>query len=78
MLNEPEASLHPDVLPALGRLIRDAAARTQVVVVTHSRRLVRALAGPNTVSHELVRNLGETLVAGQGLLSRPAWEWGAR
>lgn len=78
VLNEPEASLHPDVLPALGRLIRDAAARTQVVVVTHSRRLVRALAGPNTVSHELVRNLGETLVAGQGLLSRPAWEWGAR
>jgi len=78
VLNEPEASLHPDVLPALGRLIRDAAARTQVVVVTHSRRLVRALAGPDTVSHELVRNLGETLVAGQGLLSRPAWEWGAR
>nr|NLI49077.1 AAA family ATPase [Propionibacterium sp.] len=78
VLNEPEASLHPDVLPALARLIRDAAGRTQVMVVTHSRPLVRALAGHGTVCHELVKSVGETLVDGQGLLTRPAWNWGAR
>ncbi len=78
VLNEPEASLHPDVLPALGRLITDAARRTQVMVVTHSGPLVAALAGRRTVSHELVKSLGETLVEGQGLLTRPAWNWGSR
>lgn len=27
---------------------------------------------------ELVKDLGETLVRDQGLLTRPAWEWGSR
>lgn len=78
VLNEPEASLHPEVLPALGRLVRECAERTQVVVVTHSEALVAHLAGPNTVEHELIKRLGETLVAGQGLLTRPDWGWGTR
>jgi len=78
VLNEPEASLHPDVLPALGRLISDAAGRTQVVVITHSGPLVAALAGADTVEHELTKVLGETLVVGQGLLTRPRWSWGRR
>ena len=43
VLNEPETSLHPDLLPALGRLVVHAAARTQTVVVTHSRRLRDAI-----------------------------------
>ncbi len=43
MLNEPETSLHPELLPALGSLIAGAAQRTQVVVVTHSGALVRAM-----------------------------------
>ncbi|MDR2128880.1 MAG: AAA family ATPase, partial [Burkholderiaceae bacterium] len=43
VLNEPETSLHPDLLPALGRLIARAAASTQVVVVTHVARLVAAI-----------------------------------
>lgn len=42
-LNEPEASLHPDLLPALARIIAKAAERTQVWVVTHSRILADAL-----------------------------------
>jgi predicted ATPase len=33
VLNEPETSLHPDLLPALGRLIIRAAITTQVWVV---------------------------------------------
>ena len=43
VLNEPETSLHPELLPALGSLIAGAAPRTQVVVVTQSGALVRAL-----------------------------------
>lgn len=42
-LNEPEASLHPDLLPALARAIGRAAARTQVWVVTHSTALADAI-----------------------------------
>ncbi len=37
VLNEPETSLHPDLLPALARLLVAAAARSQTLVVTHSQ-----------------------------------------
>ncbi|CAN5831967.1 hypothetical protein BH18ACI4_BH18ACI4_07270 [soil metagenome] len=43
VLNEPETSLHPDLLPALGRLIAKAAERSQALVVTHAPRLIAAL-----------------------------------
>ena len=43
VLNEPEASLHPDLIPALAGLIARAAQRSQLVIVTHSEALVRAL-----------------------------------
>src|SRR5437879_8463113 len=43
VLNEPETSLHPDLLPALARLIARAAKRSQIVVVTHASRLITAL-----------------------------------
>ena len=85
-VNEPENSLHPSLLGPLGRLIARASADTQLVVVTHSLPLVEhvtaALAetgrsGDLEVT-ELTKDTGETLVAGQGLLSRPAWEWGSR
>jgi len=35
VLNEPETSLHPDLLPALARLIIKASKSTQVWVVSH-------------------------------------------
>ncbi|MFT4216129.1 MAG: AAA family ATPase [Micropruina sp.] len=78
VLNEPETSLHPDVLPALTRLMVRAAERTQLVVVTHSRALVEALTEAGALHHELVKPFGETEVDGQGLLSRPTWQWGKR
>ena len=43
-LNEPEASLHPDLLEPLARLIVRASERTQVWLVTHSERLAAAIA----------------------------------
>ncbi len=76
VLNEPETSLHPDLLPPLARLVERTARETQVVVVSHSHTLLRALSAAHGV--ELVKNLGETTVAGQGLLSVPPWHWGSR
>jgi predicted ATPase len=43
VLNEPESSLHADLLPALADLIGSAAENTQVVVTTHSNALADAL-----------------------------------
>jgi predicted ATPase len=43
VLNEPETSLHPDLLPALARLIIRASQATQVWVVSHASRLIAAL-----------------------------------
>jgi predicted ATPase len=42
-LNEPEASLHPSLLPPLARLIARAAQRTRIWIVTHSEALAAAL-----------------------------------
>ena len=43
VLNEPETSLHPELLAPLARLIRSAAERSQVMVVSHSRALIDEL-----------------------------------
>jgi len=76
VLNEPETSLHPDLLPALARLIAKAADATQVWVVTHSRALMSALsASPETRVIELEKEFGQTQVRGQNLLDRPQWRW---
>jgi predicted ATPase len=39
-IEEPELGLHPDMIPTLADLLRDASARTQLVVTTHSQALV--------------------------------------
>lgn len=81
-VNEPENSLHPSLLAPLGRLIASSVRDTQVVVVTHSQPLVDAVADALPAEDfqlvELEKDTGETIVAGQGLLSKPAWEWGRR
>jgi predicted ATPase len=43
VLNEPETSLHPELLDPLARLIVGAAARSQIVVVSHSKPLIDAM-----------------------------------
>lgn len=86
VVNEPEASLHPSLLPALARLITDAATRSQVIVVTHSVAMVQALAaqpvpdwdGTCPLLLPLERDSGETVVGGLGALSTPQWHWGSR
>lgn len=79
VLNEPETSLHPDLLPDLGRLIAAACVRTQIIVVSHAARLVAALAdAPQSLSWRLVKDLGETRIEGLHALDLPRWEWPVR
>ncbi|HGK7302763.1 TPA: AAA family ATPase [Stenotrophomonas maltophilia] len=79
VLNEPETSLHPDLLPALARLIIAASARSQVWVVSHASRLIAALEqAPDCHSLHLHKEQGRTLLSGQGLLDAPAWHWPRR
>jgi predicted ATPase len=79
ILNEPEASLHPDLLPALARLIGVASKETQIWVVSHASRLIAALEqNPECASIQLEKELGETQIVGQRKLDRPAWKWPAR
>ncbi|MBL8346247.1 MAG: AAA family ATPase [Rubrivivax sp.] len=78
VLNEPETSLHPDLLPALARLIGHAAERSQIFVVSHAKRLIAALEEQGCQSLVLQKEFGETRVADLGELDRPAWHWVAR
>jgi predicted ATPase len=79
VMNEPETSLHPDLLPALARLIARAAEQTQVVVVTHAKTLIAALteqAGCHSI--RLEKTFGETKIAGCKEIGSPTWHWPSR
>jgi predicted ATPase len=76
VLNEPETSLHPDLLPALARLIIRASESTQVWVVSHATRLIAALEQDEDCnSIALEKNLGQTQIIGQSMLDEPSWHW---
>lgn len=78
VLNEPETSLHPDLLPALGRLIARAARNSQVFVVSHANRLIAALEAQDCQSVTLEKELGETRACGLDEDARPGWTWVSR
>jgi len=79
VLNEPETSLHPDLLPALGRLIASAAERSQVLVVTHAPKLISVLEKQTACnSVKLEKEFGETKIVGVGKFDQPAWRWASR
>jgi predicted ATPase len=67
-LNEPESSLHADLEP-LGEMIVQAAARTQVWLVTHSQRLADVIdrSGLGAV-RQVVKRDGATTVEGLTLM----------
>ena len=67
-LNEPEASLHPDMLAPLAAMIARASAHSQIWIVTHSERLAEEVqkqcgARPRRV----VREKGATWIEGMRL-----------
>jgi predicted ATPase len=79
VLNEPETSLHPDLLGALGRLIARAAERTQIIVVTHSKLLISALSEQSDCnSIMLEKTFGQTVISGMEKMSAPDWQWPSR
>ena len=84
MLNEPETSLHRDLLPSAADLIGHAATQTQVIAVTHSPILVDALgrsarnAPTELGTIELTKEFGETAVAGLDPLDEPPRHWPKR
>lgn len=43
LIDEPEVSLHPELLRLLADVMREASQRTQLIVATHSDRLIRFL-----------------------------------
>jgi predicted ATPase len=62
-LNEPESSLHPDLVPPLAQMIVDAGEFSQIWVSTHSTLLARSiqeLSGTSPIELELLE--GETRI----------------
>src|SRR5262249_24564793 len=64
-LNEPETSLHPELLEPLARMIVRAAERTQIWVVTHSERLAQAFIAAGAVApRTVIKRDGATWIEG--------------
>jgi predicted ATPase len=79
VLNEPETSLHPDLLPALARLIVKASTHSQIWVVSHAPRLIADLeSAARCNAIRLEKNLSQTKVAGLRTLDEPPWHWPER
>ena len=76
ILNEPETSLHQDLLAPLARLVAGAASRSQIFVVTHASPLADSLlAEADCRLFVLGKELGETRIAD---VERPTWTWPTR
>ncbi|MFL4555684.1 AAA family ATPase [Yersinia kristensenii] len=79
ILNEPEISLHVDLLKPLARLIGQAARYTQVIVVSHAAELVSALQQEDNCRHILLRKeLSETAVQQETQETTADWQWPSR
>jgi len=64
-LNEPESSLHPDLMEPLAELVARAAERTQIWLVTHSDRLAKAIVAAGSGQVRLVKKReGATQIEG--------------
>ena len=76
VLNEPEGSLHPSLMPALARLVVHASRNGQVVLVSHSEALIRAIQSEGDATEiRLEKSFGET---GAPDLEAPRWAWPKR
>ncbi|WP_298399267.1 AAA family ATPase [Sphingobium sp.] len=76
VLNEPEASLHPSLLEPLARLLQRASRHGQIVIVSHSERLIQGLRrGGGMQEIRLSKALGETQSDAE---DAPRWIWPKR
>ena len=79
VLNEPETSLHPDLLPALARLILNASKNAQIIVVSHAPLLIQELSSSAQCARiHLVKEFGETKPEGETVMNRVKWNWPPR
>jgi predicted ATPase len=79
VLNEPETSLHPSLIPALARLIVRASSSSQIIIVTHASQLIDALRKHSEChSIELEKSFGESVIVGAKEANRPPWHWPPR
>jgi predicted ATPase len=77
VLNEPENSLHVDLVPALAKAIGEAASRSQIILVTHSEALIgNLLADFDCREVRLRKELGETVA--EQTLEPERWVWPKR
>ncbi|MGE0084241.1 MAG: AAA family ATPase [Desulfococcaceae bacterium] len=72
MIDEPEVSLHPELLSLLADLMREASKRTQLIVATHSDRLIRFLAPEEVLVMDSDED-GNTTVAWGDTLDLDEW-----
>lgn len=76
ILNEPEASLHPSLLDALARLLIRASNQSQIIVVSHSGRLIEGLRSSSALLEIVLgKRLSETYVVNH---EPPRWMWPKR
>jgi predicted ATPase len=72
MIDEPEVSLHPELLSILSELMREASKRTQLIVATHSDRFIRFLKPEELVVMNLDED-GSSTATWADLMDLDAW-----
>ena len=72
MIDEPEVSLHPELLDLLSQLMRESSADTQIIAATHSDRFVRFLQ-PEEVYIADIDEEGETTITRADSLNLEEW-----
>ena len=78
VLNEPETSLHPELLPALGRLMAKRSEDTQLWVISHAQPLIDSLLAHDANHIVLDKELSGTFAHDQDLFETPPWKWPTR
>jgi predicted ATPase len=72
MIDEPEVSLHPELLSVLADCLREASQRTQLMVATHADRLVRFLTPHEVITMDVSED-GTAIVTRADDLDLDAW-----
>jgi predicted ATPase len=72
MIDEPEVSLHPELLSLLVDVMRETSKRTQLVIATHSDRLIRFLRPEEVVVMD-INEEGNTNATRADSLDLDAW-----
>jgi predicted ATPase len=72
MIDEPEVSMYPELLSLLADLMREASTRTQLIIATHSDRLVRFLKPEEVVVMDIGDD-GRAAVAWADTLDLEKW-----